>query len=211
MTGETRAQSAYRRLHDDIAGGRIPAESVLSERALAEHLGVSRTPLRTALSQLEGRGIVDRLGNGAILVRSVTVEQLMEIVKTRQLLESAATARAAGHPPTADLAAARDAMARIAGGAPATFDSFWAMDERFHLAVARAARLTLLPDILSELRAVARRCSLTRDYASFVDQSREHVEIAARIAEGDAEGARAAMWLHFDRARARLLETFAGG
>ena len=52
----------------------IPAETVLSERALTETLGVSRTPLRAAISRLESEGMVDRLSNGVVLVRSVTVE-----------------------------------------------------------------------------------------------------------------------------------------
>ena len=92
MSGATLSDTAYERLRDDIVAGRIAAETVLSERALTETLGLSRTPLRAALSRLESEGIVDRLSNGVVLVRSVTVEQLLQIVQLRQKLEAAAAA-----------------------------------------------------------------------------------------------------------------------
>lgn len=210
MSGETLSQTAYQRLKDDIVQGRIEAESVLSERGLAEDLGISRTPLRTALSQLENEGVIDRLKNGVILVRSVTVEQLFEIVKLRQQLESAAAARAAGYPMTAEMAELREEMQRITEGRETAFDAFWEVDERFHMAVARAARLNILPAVLAEQRAIARRCTLTRTYDTFTEQAREHVEIIDAIAAGDAEAARAAMWRHFEHVCDRFLQTFSG-
>lgn len=210
MSGETLSQTAYRQLKADIVQGRIEAESVLSERGLAEDLGISRTPLRTALSQLENEGVIDRLKNGVILVRSVTVEQLFEIVKLRQQLESAAAARAAGYPMTPELTALRREMQSIVEGAEISFDAFWEADERFHMAVARAARLNIFPAILAEQRAIARRCTLTRTYDSFTDQAREHVEIIDAIAAGDPKAARAAMWRHFEHVSDRFLQTFSG-
>lgn len=210
MSGETLSDTAYRRLKSDISEGRIAAESVLSERGLAENLGISRTPLRTALSQLENEGVIDRLKNGVILVRSVTVEQLFEIVTLRQQLESAAAARAAGFPIPPELSDLRSEMQRFVEGGETAFDTFWEVDERFHMAIARAARLTLLPDLLAEQRAIARRCTLTRTYDSFTEQAREHVEIIDAIGAGDGDGARTAMWRHFDHVRERFLHTFSG-
>lgn len=210
MTRETLSQTAYNRIKDDIAQGRIPEESVLSERVLADSLGISRTPLRTAMSQLEKEGVIDRLNNGVVLVRSVSVEQLIEIVKMRQKLESAAAGRAASYPLPQELADLRAEMQRLRNGSGTDFDIFWEADERFHTAVARAARLTLLPDILAEHRAVARRCSLTRTYDSFTDQADEHIAIIDAIERGDAAGAQDAMWQHFTHVRGRFLQTFSG-
>ncbi len=80
MTAETLSQTAYRRIKQDILEGRIAPDSMLSERELALRLGISRTPLRSALSRLENENVIGRLANGALIVRSVTVEQLLEIV-----------------------------------------------------------------------------------------------------------------------------------
>lgn len=208
MSAATLAETAYEQLRDDIVSGRIPAETVLSERALTETLGVSRTPLRAAISQLETEGMVDRLSNGVVLVRSVTVEQLLQIVQLRQTLESAAAARAALHGATEELLEIRERMQAIVDGAPIDFDSFWKADGAFHHAVASAAHLALLPAILDEQRDIARRCSVTRTYDTFVDQAREHVEITDAIAAGDSDLASARMSHHFDHVRERFLGTF---
>jgi DNA-binding GntR family transcriptional regulator len=208
MSGVTLADTAYVRLRDDIVAGRIPAETVLSERALTETLGLSRTPLRAALSRLENEGMVDRLSNGVVLVRSVTVEQLLQIVQLRQRLEAAAAGRAAEFGLTDELVETRAQMQAIVDGAPVSFDAFWEADGRFHGAVARAARLELLPGIIDEQRGIARRCTLTRTYDTFVEQAREHVEIIDAIAAHDAERAAVCMAKHFDHVRARFLGTF---
>lgn len=206
MSSETLAQAAYRQIKQDILQGRIPPDSVVSERELAEQQGISRTPLRSALSRLERERVISRLENGVLLVRSVSVEQLMEIVQLRQALESAAAARAAGLGSTPELAELREVMASYANGRNIAFDDFWAEDNRFHIAVAHAARLEILPAILAEQRAIARRCTITRTHDRFADQAREHIAVIDAIAAGDGEAARTAMSLHFENVRARFLD-----
>ncbi|AGT08544.1 GntR family transcriptional regulator [Paracoccus aminophilus] len=205
MTTETLAQSAYRRIKQDILEGRITPETALSERELAEALGISRTPLRSALSRLEREAVISRLGNGVLLVRAVSVEQLMEIVQLRQNLEAAAAARAAGYGMTPELEAVRQVMADYVEGRDAAFDEFWAEDDRFHMAVAHAARLSILPAILAEQRAIARRCTITRTHDCFADQAREHLAVIEAIAARAPEAASAAMAAHFENVRARFL------
>ncbi|TKT69597.1 GntR family transcriptional regulator [Aquamicrobium sp. LC103] len=205
MTSETLAQMAYRRIKQDILEGRIPPDTIVSERELAEKLGISRTPLRSALSRLERENVIGRLDNGVLLVRSVSVEQLIEIVQLRQMLESAAAARAAAFGLTPELERLREVMAAYADGLNVAFDDFWKEDDLFHVAVAQAARLDILPGILAEQRAIARRCTITRTHDRFADQAREHIAVIDAIARGDAEAARDAMSCHFDNVRHRFL------
>lgn len=205
MTSETLSQSAYRDIKADILAGRIAQDTILSERDLAERLGISRTPLRSALSRLERENIIGRLANGALLVRAVNVEQLLEIVQLRQILERAAAARAARFGITQELLASREAMMRYLGDSKATFEGFWRDDEQFHRAVAVAARLELLPDLLVEQRAIVQRSTIIRMDDNFADQAKEHIAVIDAIAQGDIEQARAAMSLHFENMRARTL------
>ncbi|WP_323718001.1 GntR family transcriptional regulator [Paracoccus aminovorans] len=205
MSSETLVQAAYRRIKQDILEGRIRPDTALSERELAESLGISRTPLRSALSRLEREAVIGRLGNGVLLVRSVSVEQLIEIVQLRQILESAAAARAAEFGLTPELQAIGQVMVGYAEGRDTAFDDFWAEDDRFHLAVARAARLSILPQILAEQRAIARRCTITRTHDRFADQAREHIAVIDAIAARDPAAAQAAMAAHFENVRARFL------
>lgn len=209
MTSETLAMNAYLRLREDIISGRVGPSAVLSERDLADTFGISRTPLRSALSRLEGEGLIERLANGALLVRAVTVEKLLEILRLRQALEGAAAARAAEFCLTADLRQARDAAQRFIDR-PADFESFWQEDERFHMAVATAARLVLLPAILADQRAIVRRSTIIRNHARFCEQSREHIAVIDAIAARDPEAARAAMSRHFEAMQTRSLSMLSG-
>jgi DNA-binding GntR family transcriptional regulator len=206
VSSETLAQAAYRRIKQDILQGRIKPDTVLSERELAEHQGISRTPLRSALSRLEREQVVSRLQNGVLLVRSVSVEQLIEIVQLRQILEGAAAERAAGFGMTPELAGLREVMSAYTRRRNVVFDDFWAEDDRFHMAVARAARLELLPAIVAEQRAIARRCTITRANDRFADQAREHIAVIDAIAACDGAAARAAMNAHFEHVRTRFLD-----
>jgi DNA-binding GntR family transcriptional regulator len=201
----TLSESAYRNIKADILAGRIAQDTILSERDLAERLGISRTPLRSALSRLERENIIGRLTNGTLLVRSVNVELLLEIVQLRHILERAAAGRAAGFGITQELLASREAMTRYLGGGKTTFEEFWRDDGRFHHAVAVAARLELLSGLLAEQRAIVRRSTIIRTDDNFARQAREHIAVIDAIALGDVEAARAAMSLHFENMRARTL------
>lgn len=204
MTTGSLTRTAYDNLRADIIAGEIEAGTILSERDLAETFGISRTPLRSALSRLEREGLIERLVNGALLVRAVTVEKLLEILGLRQLLEAAAAARAAGFGLTPALRAARDAAQGFLD-TPSDFKSFWAEDEKFHMAVAEAAGLVFLPVILAEQRAIVQRSTIIRTHARFDQQSREHIAVIDAIAARDPQAAHAAMSQHFEAMKARSI------
>ncbi|HBF32512.1 GntR family transcriptional regulator [Rhizobium sp.] len=202
---ETLTQQAYRDVKQRILEGVFKTGDLLTERSLAAESGISRTPLRAAVSRLEKEGVLSRLSNGALMVRTVTLEQLLEIVQIRRLLESAAAARAAERPLTDNLQNSRRVMQAYAAGQEAAFDHFWIDDDHFHDAVAEAAGLRLFPDMLRELRDIARRCTITRTHDRFAEQAREHVAVIDAIEAGDADRARAAMEAHFDSVKSRFL------
>lgn len=203
---ETLAQQFYRDLKQRILEGRFSSDEMLTERTLAVEFGISRTPLRAAISRLEKENVISRLPNGALMVRPVTVEQLLEIVQIRRLLEGAAAAQAAETSAlTEDLVESRRRMRAYVEGGDIAFDNFWMDDDTFHLAVARAADLPLLATMLTEMRSIARRCTITRTHDRFDQQAREHIAVIDAIEAGDAEAARSAMELHFDSVRTRFL------
>jgi DNA-binding GntR family transcriptional regulator len=208
---ETLAQQVYRDLKQRILEGQFAAGEMLTERTLAVESGISRTPLRAAISRLAKEDVISRLPNGALMVRPVTVEQLLEIVQIRRLLEGAAAARAASRPLTSDLEQSRTKMRAYAEGGDIEFDHFWLDDDAFHLAVAAAAGLPLLATMLTEMRGIARRCTITRTHDRFSQQALEHIAVIDAIDAGNEEAARAAMEAHFDSVRARFLGWLARG
>jgi DNA-binding GntR family transcriptional regulator len=81
---ELRAAQALR---DLIVSGRLPEGTPLVQRDLAERLGISQTPIRHALIELERTGLVEVTGTGRALVRRLTREDLEELYAVRIGLE----------------------------------------------------------------------------------------------------------------------------
>jgi DNA-binding GntR family transcriptional regulator len=202
---ENLTQQFYRDLKQRILEGRFSSEEMLTERTLALEFGISRTPLRAAISRLEKENVISRLPNGALMVRPVTVEQLLEIVQIRRLLEGAAAAKAATLALTPALIQSRARMRAYVESGDIAFDNFWLDDDAFHLAVAEAAELPLLAAMLTEMRSIARRCTITRTHDRFDQQAREHIAVVDAIEAEDGAAAQAAMEVHFDSVRARFL------
>ena len=204
---ETLAQQAYNAIKQKILSQQYQPEEVLTERGLAAELGISRTPLRSAISRIEKEGVVYRLDNGALLVRRVSVEQLLEIVQVRRILEGAAAARAAENGMTGALKASRDVMAHcLDPDTNMAFDDFWELDDDFHNAVIDAANLPMLSGMIQKLRVTARRCTITRVHDQFAAQAQDHLAVIAGIEAGAPDEARAAMEHHFDNVRIRFLD-----
>ena len=83
----------YDVLRDAILSGVFEPGQKLRQETLAEAIGVSRVPVRSALIQLEADGLVEMQDRKGAVVRSLTVEQVTEIYELRQLLEEHALVR----------------------------------------------------------------------------------------------------------------------
>ena len=78
---------AYSTMLDMIQLGKLPINQPLQERNLASALGVSRTPLREAMSRLIGAGFAVRTARGQLIVPEPSLRQYLEIFQMRVLLE----------------------------------------------------------------------------------------------------------------------------
>lgn len=78
-----------------LDGGYRPGERLVEER-VAEKLGVSRTPVRQALTMLEAEGLVEMTANKGAVVPSFGAGEVWEIYDLRAVLEGHAARRAAG-------------------------------------------------------------------------------------------------------------------
>lgn len=80
-------QIALMRLREMVLDGSLPAGGRLSEISLAKRIGISRTPIREALSRLEGEGLLERVSSGGYLVRIFTFEDVYDAIEIRGVLE----------------------------------------------------------------------------------------------------------------------------
>lgn len=106
-------QQVARALRDMIVRGELPEGTPLVQRDLAERLGVSQTPVRVALGELERDGLAEVSETGRALVSRLTREDLEELYAARLGLEGLAArlgAAAVGQP---ELRAMRTILARL--------------------------------------------------------------------------------------------------
>ena len=91
----TLAQDVTETLRNWILNGEIRPDERLEEIPLAEKLGVSRTPVRAALSTLAGEGLVDHQPKRGYLVRGFKMEEIVAAYEVRAVLEGLACRNAA--------------------------------------------------------------------------------------------------------------------
>jgi GntR family transcriptional repressor for pyruvate dehydrogenase complex len=188
-----------------------PGDRLMSERELAEQLGVSRTSVRQALTALKVLGFVDiRHGDGVYLLRApgtVIVSLATEIVQSevdhpmiwevREGIEVQAARLAARRRTEEDVRALRSALQDMRASIDAGGDGI-AGDRAFHRAVAAAAHNELLLQLTEQLADVIDRTSAAaltiagRPPVSLV----EHEGIAEAIDRCDEALASERMRLH---------------
>lgn len=93
--GRPGSSGVFERLRRMIIEGEYAPDERLIEEQLAERLGVSRTPIRQALTMLEAEGLVEIAPNKGAMVCSFSVEDVRDIYDLRAVLEGYAARRAA--------------------------------------------------------------------------------------------------------------------
>ena len=87
----------FHKLRDDILRGKYKRHDELREAAIGEELGVSRTPVREALRQLELEGLVEIKPNKGAYVTGISCKDVLDIFLIRTRLEGLAARLAAEH------------------------------------------------------------------------------------------------------------------
>ena len=94
-TGASQAVKAQLRLREMILAGELPGGARITELAIVEKLGVSRTPIRAALMRLEQEGLLEALANGGYAVRTFSERDVAEAIELRGTVEGLAARLAA--------------------------------------------------------------------------------------------------------------------
>jgi DNA-binding GntR family transcriptional regulator len=122
------------RIRRAIVGGDMKLGQELSERQLAESLGVSKTPVREALAQLRLEGLVRIYPQKGVTVFTLSATEIREICELRQSLESAALRYAMERNPGQLVAAQeRTVTAMKAARSGGDLKAYLAADTTFHL------------------------------------------------------------------------------
>jgi GntR family transcriptional regulator of vanillate catabolism len=81
--GASQVVKAQLKLRQMVLSGELAAGSRIVELVIVEKLGVSRTPIRTALMRLEQEGLLEALPNGGFAVRTFTERDVSDAIASR--------------------------------------------------------------------------------------------------------------------------------
>lgn len=147
------ADLAYERIKQGILALRYPPGEKLSEVRLAAELELGRSPIRSALSRLEGENWVKVFPQSGTFVREVDPLEVEELAELRLLLETHTTRIAAMHISAAELEQLRGEFDALkAKGAEDHVADFWALDDHFHSTIYRVAGNRRIEEILRNLK-----------------------------------------------------------
>jgi DNA-binding GntR family transcriptional regulator len=188
-------ERAYRRLEELIATLQLQPGAVLSETALAQRLGIGRTPVREALQRLASEGMVTILPRRGILVSELDFGRHLRLLEVRRELERL-IARSAARRATSDerrtFAELAEALEQAASADDAV--GFMRLDRRFNAMTIAASRNEFAAKAMRHMQGLSRRFWF-QHYQTVLDLprcARLHKGVAAAIAAGDEAGAAAA-------------------
>ena len=150
------AAGVVARLRKLIIGGHYPPGARLGEEAVAEALGVSRTPVRLAFRSLEQEGLLQKTGKRGLVVRAFTEADVLCALEVRGALEGLAARRLAERGVDAPLrgrlvACIERGRALLAGGVLRADDTGpWSrLNQDFHQAIVGAAGSAVIAEAIA--------------------------------------------------------------
>jgi DNA-binding GntR family transcriptional regulator len=130
----------YDRLKAAIEAHHFEPGHRMREVEIAEWLGISRTPTRDALRQLESEGLLEAAPRRGLIVATLDHNSVSEIYDVRASLESLAASRAARQATSAELAILHDNLRRQTEADPNDIDLLLDLNNQFHDAICGASR-----------------------------------------------------------------------
>lgn len=186
-----------------IMEGRLLGEHRITEASAVKQFGVSRTPVREALLDLEGLGLVELRRNCGAVVLPFEGDDLRDLYAVRSLLEVEACRLAATRIDRKEVEALLDKFRAIRESNRQ--DQDWELDRELHQAIALSAgNRRLLAEIAryGNLVQFIREVVGERTFGIHTTSADEHIAILESLAERDPEAAVETMRRHLDQAAA---------
>ncbi|MDR6786905.1 DNA-binding GntR family transcriptional regulator [Sphingomonas sp. BE138] len=188
-------------VRERILAGQVEGDRAIRQDALAAELGVSKIPLREALTRLEQEGLVRSRANRGYFVRELTIAEAEEVYALRLKLEPEIAAQAAGRASEEERAVAVRTLAQLDEVTHAHGDGVGAFNRAFHLALLRPSHQPITTTMLERLHVLGERYvrkhlePLGRDQRA----NDEHAELLDRWLARDTAGVRERMHAHIEQ------------
>lgn len=190
-----------------ILEGTLATGTKITERDLADRLGMSRAPIRDAIKELIADGLLHRLGTRCIVVRELKLREIDEIYSIRKILEARAAFLAASRITPNDmntLIELHECMKEAAH--ESLFSEYYELNIRFHQIIHQASES---PRLANMIETVMKESLLFRsrglvDQSNLVESIAEHEMILRALKTRDAELAELCMHRHISGGLTRL-------
>jgi DNA-binding GntR family transcriptional regulator len=223
MTTTALSQLAYERIQAMFLNQRFSPGMKISETKLARELGISRTPVREAIRQLQNEGLLHQVAHSGTYVSRPDRRQIAEMYEVRLALETLAVAKGIPRLRHEDLdrlaglyRTMHEHVTRFRNGGQPTLEGeplrqFLSADMAFHLVLFEAADNRTAMKIYTDVQMRCRFFGMhshRRDLEHLTSVLRSHSSILSDAQRQDAESARLHMIEHIENSLRDALRTF---
>jgi GntR family transcriptional regulator, rspAB operon transcriptional repressor len=201
------SEQAYELLRQEIISGSLAPGEKLNIHELADHLQISRTPLKEAINRLAEQGLVTIRSRRATFVSTIEAAKIREVFDVRLMIELWAAERACHEQQLLDLKRMEETLKQCGSlfSAEASFDhaTFNQADMNFHRSIVRAAQNTHLSKLYDSLSVhiQAMRVYWGQARRPALDSHNEHFAIFNSFLTGGWEDVRHSLTIHIVRSR----------
>ena len=200
-------EAAYEAIKHRIITCAFKPGEYINELQLSALLKIGRTPVHQALDRLMIEGMVEVIPRKGVIVKPVSLNEVLQIIEVRLINEPFGARLAAEHANDGDLAALADVLKRAKNWAALrNVENMMLLDREFHLLIARAAKNDVLMELLRKLHERSLRfwfISLNSP-AHYEAVQKEHADILDAVRQRKPDRAEAAMRHHIESFRTNV-------
>ena len=192
----TLSDKAYTSLFAMIQERRLPGGVPLVEQQLASLIGVSRTPLRSALQRLEMEGLLNKDANKSYIVRKVELKEYLQSLRVRELLEAEAAALAVDRIAPELIEKVRANLHVVQAKRPYDMIFHWRSDDEVHDLFILNCGNQIMTGMLQSLRVTTNLFEIEKLSERLEPDSKQHERILDALEAQDGKAARRAVAAH---------------
>jgi DNA-binding GntR family transcriptional regulator len=193
------ATEVYQNIKQGIITGTLVEGTRLLENEIADQMGVSRAPVREALTMLEGDRLIDFQVNQGAYVRKLNKDEIWEIYTARSLIEGYVASLAAKKASANDVNNLKQALKKVLEAAErGNLEETVTKDFEYHHLIWEISGHRLFMEILNNLEDQIRMFMAVQAhlFVHLIDSVEDHVKIVDAITNGDSEMASKTMQQH---------------
>lgn len=197
----------FDRIREDILNGRYLTGDKLVEIKLADELGVSRTPVREALKQLELDGLVDNIPNRGVVVKGISQDDIDDILTIRLCIEGLVGQWAAERildEEVKELEEIFDLMEFYTS--KGDVDKIFELNTKFHETLYKATKSRYLEGVLKDFQLFIKssRNNSLKTEGRLLTALEEHRNILEAIKDHDRENTRISLVKHISESNENI-------